>query len=138
MNITRIIGALFLLAALAFPAHAQFAPVKYLSAATTNSTLVQAGRLVLNVVLPINTTTTVYYLKLYDKATAPTCGTDVPKWTIPVPFGASNSGGGVALPTANGAQFNLGLGFCLTGGIADNDTSSAATGVALNFGLSIR
>lgn len=117
------------------PALAQSAPLKYLSAASTNSTLVRAGATVLNALVPINTTTTLYYLKLYSKATAPTCGTDAPLWTVPIPFGASNSGGGVALPTG-GLSFPLGLGFCLTGGIADADTSSAAAGVAINLGVS--
>ncbi len=126
-------GALAL--ALGVGAYAQSAPVSYLSTASTNATLVQAGRTYVKVILPINTTTTVYYLKLYDKATAPTCGTDTPKWRIPVPYGASNSGGGISLPN-DGLQFQLGFGFCLVGGIADNDSSNAATGVTLNFGIS--
>jgi hypothetical protein len=116
---------------------AQSAPLKWLSAATTNSTLVKSGNTVLNALVPINTTVALYYLKLYNKATAPTCGTDTPLWTVPIPFGASNSGSGVALPTG-GLQFPLGLGFCLTGGIADNDTTNAATGVAINMGVSGR
>lgn len=113
----------------------QSVPLKYLSTASTNSTLVRAGRTNLLVLLPINTTTTLYYLKLYNKATAPTCGTDTPLWTVPVPFGASNSGGGVALPMG-GLLFPLGLGFCLTGAIGDADTTNAATGVAINLGVS--
>lgn len=120
----------------ASPASAQSAPKKYLSAASTNSTLVRAGRNLLKVVLPINTTATLYYLKFYDKATAPTCGTDVPIFVIPVPTtGTAGQGGGVSLPMDTGLQFNLGVGFCLTGGIADNDTTVAATGVAINLGV---
>lgn len=116
-------------------AFAQSLPVGYLSQANNNSTLVQSGRVLLTAVLPINTTTTVYYLKLYDTATAPTCGTDTPKWRIPIPYGASNSGGGVALPETNGLLFSKGLGFCLVGGIADNDNSNAATGIVINIGV---
>ena len=115
----------------------QSAPVKWLSTNTTNSTLVRAGSTILDSLAPINTTTTLYYLKLYNKVTAPTCGTDTPLWTVPVPYGASNSGGGVALPTG-GLLFPLGLGFCLTGGIADADTTAAAAGVAINMGVSGR
>jgi hypothetical protein len=124
-----------LVGALAARAEAQSAPVKYLSVASDNATLVRAGKTLVNTLLPVNTTTTIYYLKLYNKATQPVCGTDVPLWTIPVPYGASNSGGGVALP-AGGLMFPLGLGFCLTGGIADTDDTSAAAGVAINFGIS--
>jgi len=132
---TRIITLLTGLLLAASVAFAQSVPLKYLSAATLNPTLVHAGYTNLYSLVPINTTTTLYYLKLYNKATAPSCGTDTPVWTIPVPYGASNSGGGVALPTG-GLLFPTGLGFCLTGGLADNDTTNAATGVAINFGVS--
>jgi hypothetical protein len=114
---------------------AQSFPRKYLSAATTNSTLVNAGPTLLKYLVTVNTTAALYYLKLYNKATAPTCGTDTPLWTVPVPYGASSAGGGAVMPIPDGLQFPLGLGLCLTGGIADNDTTSAATGVAINLGI---
>lgn len=127
------------LALLAFllttPALAQSGPNKYLSVAGTNSTLLRSGRTVLHVLLPINTTAVLYYLKLYDKATAPTCGTDVPKWTVPVPFGTGSTGSGVALPSTDGLVFQNGLGICITTGIADNDTGAAAAGIAVNYGV---
>lgn len=106
-------------------------PVHYLSAATNNSTNVKAsaGQLYNNVTV-INTTATLYYLKLYDKATAPTCGTDTPVQTYPVP--ASTSGAGVVTPINVGMAFTTGIGFCLVAGLADNDNTSAATGVAIN------
>jgi len=50
-------------------------PKKYLSAATTNSNLVRAGKTAVAAIVPVNTNATTYYLKLYDKATAPVCGT---------------------------------------------------------------
>jgi len=47
--------------------------------------------------------------------------------------------GGQATPDLGGGLlFSLGLGFCLTGGIADADNSNAATGLALNFAISGR
>lgn len=123
-----------LLAAPVSDARAQSSPRKYLTTASTNSNLVKTGRTQLRVVVPINTTTTIYYLKLYNKATAPTCGTDTPLWTIPVPFGATNSGSGMALAT-EGLMFPLGLGICVVGGIADNDNSNAAAGLVINLGV---
>jgi hypothetical protein len=108
-------------------------PKKYLSAASNNSTSVTATNTALFNIIAVNTTTTLYYLKLYDKATAPTCGTDVPVATYPVPYGASNAGGGFQLTRGVPAGFALGLGFCLVGGSADNDNTNAATGVAINF-----
>jgi len=104
-------------------------PVKYFSDATTNSTLVASGYRTLTGAVVINTTATLYYLKLYDKATAPVCGTDTPVQVYPIP--ASASGNGFALPMNIG--FVSGMGFCLTGGMADNDVTGAATGVAINL-----
>ena len=118
------------------PASAQTVPVKYLSAATTNATLVSAGRTKLGAGVVVNTTTTVYYLKFYNKATAPTCGTDVPVWTLPIPYGASNAAGGFVLPLDGGLLFPLGFGFCLTASIADSDNTAAATGLVVNLGVS--
>jgi hypothetical protein len=128
-----------LLAALAtawgFSAFAQSAPLKYDSAASTNSTLVVSGSVQLRVLGLFNTTAAIYWLKLYDLAVAPTCGTSVVKWKVPIPFGAANAGGGAVMPISDGLAFANGLGFCLTGLQADNDTTVAATGLALNFGI---
>lgn len=128
---------LFLVLAFLFgvtSAFAQGTPKVYLSAASTNCTLIVAGVHTVTMLVPINTTTTLYYLKLFDKATAPVAGTDTPIQDYPVPFGTGNSGNGIALPTG-GISFRNGVGFCLTGGIALNDSSNAATGIALNFGV---
>jgi hypothetical protein len=114
---------------------AQSFPRGYLSAVNLNPTLVNGGPTLIKMLVLVNTTTTIYYLKFYNKETAPTCGTDTPLWTVPVPFGASNSGSGAVIPILDGLQFPLGLGFCLTGGIAANDTTNAATGVAINLGI---
>jgi hypothetical protein len=128
----------FLLALLVTPASAQVGtgigaqPVYYLSAASTNSTLVAAGWHTITTLNVINTTATIYYLKLYNKATAPTCGTDTPVQVYPIP--ASTSGNGVQLPLGPGLGFVTGVGFCLVAGIANSDATNAATGVVINIG----
>ena len=126
---------LALIAALLFasPAYAQQSqPYHLLSAASTNSTNIKpaAGQLV--TAACFNTTTTLYYLKFYDLAAAPTCNSSTVVLTLPCPFGASNAGGGFVLTPAQPAQFLNGIGICLTGGIADNDNTNAATGVAID------
>lgn len=129
-------GALALALVLAFvasPCAAQTTPVKYASAATNNATLVKAGRVTLGSVSVANSVATVYYLKLYDKVTAPTCGTDTPRAVIQVPASAPAS-----VPVGAGINFNAGLGFCLVAGIADSDNASAATGLVINLGLTGR
>lgn len=108
-------------------------PVKYDSAASTNATRVKATAGAVDQVTLINTTTTLYYLKFYDKGSAvPTCNSDTVRHKVPVPYGTSNSGGGAVVPFPLGIRFNLGIGFCLTGGLADSDNSNAATGVVIN------
>lgn len=105
----------------------------YLSAASTNSTNVKAAPGQVFQVVAINTTSTLYYLKFYDKATAPTCGTDTVTQTYPVPGSSAATGGGFVIPIPFGMNFANGIGFCLTGAVADNDTTSAATGVVINL-----
>jgi len=118
-------------------AKAQSIPSKYLSTASTNSTLVKVSEAHLSIIVAVNTTTTVYYLKFYNKAVAPTCNTDPVLFMVPIPFGASNAGGGAVIPIADpgGLYFQQGLGFCITSGSADSDNGNAATGVTVSLGV---
>lgn len=72
--------------------------------------------------------TQVLYVKLYNKATAPTCGTDTPVWHGIIP--ALASGAGFAKSMDVGRDFSLGVGICVTAGYADADTTSPTTGHA--------
>lgn len=109
-------------------------PFHYLSTASTNANLVgSSGQHNLYMISVINTTTTVYYLKLYDVASAPTCNSSAVVQTFAIPFGASNAGGGAVISIPLGIQFANGLGFCITGGSADSDNSNAATGITLSL-----
>jgi len=131
-KITFVAAAI--LTAISTAALAQLAsPVGYLSAASTNSTLVKAGPGQVAGFVIVNTNATVYYFKFYDKATAPTCGTDTPKWRIPIPASTSGAGFAVSFPVT--INFINGIGFCITSGIADNDTGNAATGITVNLGV---
>ena len=133
-SLARLAALAFVL--LASPALAQSDPFKFDSAANTNSTLVTSGYSLLKTLVVINTTTTLYYLKLYDVSSAPTCNTATVKFKVPVPFGAANAGGGFAVPIPqDGLRFQQGLGFCLTGALADNDTTNAAAGVTISMGI---
>ena len=130
----RLLLAAIAAIGLALPAYAQSVPVTYDSAASTNSTLVMAGTgHKIESIVAMNTTVAVYWLKLYDKATAPTCGTDTPVQKYAIPFGATNAGAGFVIPIPDGMQFFNGIGFCLTANQANSDTNNAATGIVLNF-----
>lgn len=110
----------------------QSQPSHVLSQASTNSTNIKPSPGQLVTAVCINTTATLYYLKFYDLATAPTCNTAPVVLSFPCPFGASSAGGGFVVSPAQPAQFLNGIGMCLTGGIADNDNTVAAPGVAVN------
>jgi hypothetical protein len=93
------------------------------SAATTNATAVKAAPAKLLYVHAFNANAAVRYLKLYNKATAPTIGTDRPVIAFPIP-----ATGSISLPIGDddGVLFNLGLGLGLVTGAADTDTTAVA------------
>lgn len=95
------------------------------SAASTNATLIvgSAGVGLVNVVLTNNGATTAF-VKFYDKATAPTVGTDVPTVVVPVPATSCVT---LSLNDA-GIRSTAGHGLAITGGMADADTTAVAAG----------
>ena len=137
LRLATALVALFLSLSGASAQSLQSIPFKYLSQGSTNSTLVSgAGQNILKWIVATNTTTvaaTITYLKLYNKATAPTCGTDIPVMTIPLLPNATNGNGQFAMGFDD-TRFPLGIGFCLTEGIADNDTTATTTGISINIG----
>lgn len=92
------------------------------SAATTNAVAVKASAGIVYAVAVTNTSATVKYLKIYNKATAPTVGTDVPLITIPIaPTAIAN-----ITWADKGLRFATGIGIATTTGIAHTDTNAVA------------
>ena len=92
------------------------------SAATTNAVAVKASAGTVYAVAVTNTSATVKYLKIYNKATAPTVGTDVPLITIPIaPTAIAN-----ITWADKGLRFATGIGIATTTGIAHTDTTAVA------------
>jgi hypothetical protein len=94
------------------------------SAATTNATSVKASAGDLYKITGFNTAAaTKRYLKLYNKASAPTVGTDTPVMTISLaaasPFDFSFAGG---------HYFSTGIAYAITGAAADADTTAIVAG----------
>ena len=90
------------------------------SAATTNATLVKSTAGNLYALSVSNIGAAIRYVKLYNKATAPTVGTDIPVLTIAVPIGGTlvlNWG-------AMGMRFATGIGLAITAGAADADVAA--------------
>jgi len=99
------------------------------AAATVNATLVRAGAGRVYEINGQNAKAAVVYLKLYDKATAPTVGTDVPVYTLACPAS------GPFRFDLGGFQFTLGIGYGLTTDAADAGTTAllAADVLGLNI-----
>lgn len=76
-----------------------------------------------------NVKASVVYLKLYNKATAPTVGTDAPFMTIPL---AASS---VFNHTLDGLYMGTGIAYGFTTDAADNGTTALASGDVLGFSL---
>lgn len=100
------------------------------AAASTNGTNVKASIGRLYSIQGWNAATSLRYLKLYNKATAPTVGTDTPVKTIALPPSA-----GFVFDWPPGYSFALGIGFGLTTGVADADVGAVTAGDILGLNL---
>lgn len=99
------------------------------SAASTNGALILTGTSGLQNVWATNTGAGAAFVKLYNKATAPTVGTDVPEMIVPVPAAAAGVPGVANVNCGYiGLRFPLGLGIAITGAVADSDTTAVAAG----------
>lgn len=96
---------------------------RLLSAASTNATSVKASAGQVYGFYLFNSAAYTVFLKIYNKASAPTVGTDTPFMTIPVP-----AGGGAVADWDGGVALGTGIAFAITKLVADSDT----TAVALN------
>lgn len=93
----------------------------WVSAATTNSTVVKNASGTVYTYMLFNTGSSMAFVKLYDKVAAPAVGTDTPRLTVGVP-----AGGGANLTVQQGISFAAGIGFAITANAADNDASAVA------------
>ncbi len=93
--------------------------------ASTNAAVVRSAAGTVFNVSASNPTATPAFVKLYNKSTAPTVGTDVPLITVPV---AANSAVSFDLGSL-GTRFGSGIGRAVTGAIAATDTTNAVAGV---------
>ena len=100
-------------------------PGKLISAASTNATSVKASAGQIFSLCAFNTNAAAAYLKLYNKASAPTVGTDTPVQVYTIP--GATTGGGFVLPIpVCGITFGTGIALATTTGAADSDTGAVA------------
>lgn len=100
-------------------------PFRVIGAASTNATSVCAQGCRLTMLTAGNINDQEVFLKLYDKASAPTVGTDTPVYTFPVPGNTRASGTNIPIPDG-GIEFKNGLALAITAGIADSDVTAVS------------
>jgi len=103
-----------------------------ISAASTNATSVKGSAGTVNDLTVCNNATSKRYFKLYNKATAPTVGTDVPILTMMIPPGETqhfNCG-------AYGLRCPLGIAYACTTGITVADSAAVSLNdLAIHIGF---
>lgn len=92
--------------------------------ATTNATSVKATAGTIYAIVVSNTHSAVQFLKIYNKASAPTVGTDVPVLTIPVPVG------GVVPLEFGRVGLRLGTGIAIASTLLGTDADTTAVVVS--------
>lgn len=97
------------------------------SAATANATVAKASAGNLFEVTITNPTATAAYFKVYNKATAPTVGTDVPIFILPVSANSIST-----LSWDGGKRFATGISYALTGAITVADTTASVAGILIS------
>lgn len=96
--------------------------------ASTNGSLIVGTATSLFELTISNPTATAASVKLYNKATAPTVGTDIPVFTVTVAAGATQSFNfGFA-----GKRFVAGLGIAVTAGALATDTAATVAGIQIH------
>ena len=96
---------------------------KLIAAGTTNATSVKASAGRVYGWSYSNTAASARYVKLYNKASAPTVGTDTPVMLIAIPAGQS-----VTQFVGPGVSFATGIALATTTGYADADTGAVTAG----------
>lgn len=99
-----------------------FTNARIASAATTNATSVKGSAGNLYSATLSNTSASAKFVKFYNKATAPTVGTDTPIWTVLVAAGATIT----IQMDMNPLRFSTGIAYAITGAVADADTTAVA------------
>jgi hypothetical protein len=110
-----------------------FSQITINSAATTNATSVKGSAGTVYNLVTSNTGAAAAFVKLYNKASAPTVGTDVPIVTISVPA----SGTVTILDAMVGYRFSTGIALAITNLAADSDATAVAAAQVKVIGMYI-
>ena len=101
------------------------------AAASTNGANIKSSPGTVLRVSGYNAKVSAVYLKMYDKSTAPTVGTDTPRKTRYIPASS-------AFDFQMDDYYGQGVGIALTGAGADSDTTALAAGDILALNVDYR
>jgi hypothetical protein len=101
-------------------------------AASTNATSVKGSAGNVYGYSAINTTGTIYYLRMYNLSTSPTCSSST-GFVESIPIPANTTGAGLERWPHVPQGFTTGIAYCVTGGSGNTDNTNAATGVFLTI-----
>jgi ABC-type transporter Mla subunit MlaD len=108
-------------------------PYHLVSAASTNATSLKNAAGVVYGIQCSNVNAAARYLKLYNKASAPTVGTDTPVKTLIIPGNAAGAGTNIPI-SVRGINFSTGIAFALTTEATDAGTTAvAASEIVVNI-----
>lgn len=93
------------------------------SAASTNATNLKATAGMIFNITAMNVTASTKYIRIYNKATAPTVGTDIPVMVVAVPATSSKE-----ITINYGLKLATGIGFAITGAATATDATAVAAG----------
>jgi len=99
------------------------------AAASTNATSVKASQGRVFRITGYNSNAAARYLKMYNKASLPTVGTDTPIWTE---YLAAQTKFSIDV---NGLNFSTGIAYALTTAGADSDTGALTAGDVTNLNI---
>ncbi len=94
---------------------------KISAAATTNATNLKASAGQIYSIDLFNNAAYTVYFRWFNKASAPTLGTDSPSWVVPIA-----AGGGFSREFPRGKTMSTGISFAITKGSADLDNTAVA------------
>lgn len=109
-----------------------WSPGHVVAGASTNASSIKGSAGQLGNVYAANSDTTWAYVKFFNKASAPTLGTDTPVFVMALP-----PGGGGSHPIPAGLQFTTGIAMAITAGAPDADTTplTNASKVIVSYGF---
>lgn len=95
-----------------------------IGAASTNAANIKGSAGTVYGITATNVNAAAVFLKLYNKATSPTVGTDTPVMTMLIP--GATTGGGFVFSVPQGIAFATGISVAITGAVGDADTTAVS------------